>query len=71
MTRPDLSHVLWRKSSRSEQAVAECVEVAAAWLRDGGSGARSVAVRDSKDPDGQVLVFDQAAWRALLDSLKS
>jgi hypothetical protein len=71
MTRPDLSQALWRKSSRSEQELSECVEVAATWWRQGGSGGRSVAVRDSKDPDGQVLVFDQAAWRALLELLKS
>ena len=69
MTRPGLSQALWRKSSRGEQHVAECVDVAAAYRREGG--ARSIAVRDSKDRDGQVLVFDQAAWRALLELLKS
>jgi Domain of unknown function (DUF397) len=69
MTRPGLSQALWHKSNRGEQRVAECVDVAAAYR--GNGGARSVAVRDSKDPDGQVLVFGRAAWRALLESLKS
>ncbi|MFD2768459.1 DUF397 domain-containing protein [Micromonospora eburnea] len=45
----------WRKSSHSGDAGA-CVEMA--------SLPEAVAVRDSKDPAGPVLVFSPAAWAA-------
>jgi hypothetical protein len=47
----------WRKSSRSTGANA-CVEVA--------DGAGWAAVRDSKDPDGPVLVVSPAAFGAFV-----
>jgi len=46
----------WRKSSHSTDQ-ANCVEV----RRLGPA----VAVRDSKNPDGPVLVFPRVDWRAL------
>ncbi|MDR7277506.1 DUF397 domain-containing protein [Catenuloplanes atrovinosus] len=46
----------WRKSTRSAQG--ECVEVAKNDTR--------ILVRDSKNPDGPVLSFDHARWRAFL-----
>ncbi len=57
MAAPDLSKVVWRKSSRSN-GQGQCVECA---YVDG-----TVAVRDSKDPHGGVLVFTYAQWRAFL-----
>ncbi|MCX5557571.1 DUF397 domain-containing protein [Streptomyces sp. NBC_00038] len=45
----------WRKSSYSDDNGGECVEVA-----DGFPGV--VPVRDSKTPDGPVLVIGSAAW---------
>jgi Domain of unknown function (DUF397) len=42
----------------------ECVEVA--MLSDGGW-----AVRDSKDPQGGVLLFTAAEWSAFLDGAKT
>ncbi|MCW3815398.1 DUF397 domain-containing protein [Micromonospora sp. DR5-3] len=45
----------WRKSSRSGNGGASCVEVA-----DNLPG--MVLVRDSKDRSGPVLVFDPAHW---------
>jgi hypothetical protein len=50
----------WRKSSRSGENGGECVELA------GATGV--VAVRDSKDPDGPVLLLSRAALRAAVDS---
>jgi hypothetical protein len=49
----------WRKSSRS--AWDNCVEVA--------EEAPGVLVRDSKDPDGAVVAFGAADWRAFLAAL--
>ncbi|MEV7343975.1 DUF397 domain-containing protein [Streptomyces sp. NPDC093544] len=45
----------WRKSSYSDDNGGDCVEVA-----DGFPGV--VPVRDSKVPDGPVLVIGSAAW---------
>ncbi|BCJ33798.1 hypothetical protein Athai_13010 [Actinocatenispora thailandica] len=51
----DLSDAMWRKSSRSGGNGGNCVEVA-------GNLADIVAVRDSKDPRGPVLVASPAAF---------
>jgi len=53
----------WRKSTRSAEG--NCVEVK---FLDGG---RRVALRDSKDQYGSVLVFSAADWQAFLDRLKA
>ncbi|MEC3914421.1 DUF397 domain-containing protein [Nocardia sp. CDC160] len=57
----DLSGAQWFKSSRSANA-SECVEVAFI------GNARSVGVRDSKDPAGPVLVFSGEQWDRFLES---
>jgi hypothetical protein len=49
----DVNGAAWFKSSRSSSN-GQCVEVAFVDKR--------VAVRDSKDPAGPVLVFNQKAW---------
>lgn len=51
----------WRKSSRSH-ANGNCAEV--------GQDGAVVGVRDSKDPDGPVLVFGPVAWVAFLEGLR-
>ncbi|MGW7658248.1 DUF397 domain-containing protein [Streptomyces asiaticus] len=63
VSRPDLNGAAWRKSSYSNQAGGDCVEV--------GDTPRVVPVRDSKYPDGPVLVFAAASWAAFLRQLKT
>lgn len=58
----DKQPIKWRKSGRSDHQGGQCVEVAAL--------ACEIAVRDSKDPDGPMLVLDAAAWRALTHHIK-
>ncbi|MFI6757900.1 DUF397 domain-containing protein [Micromonospora sp. NPDC050417] len=60
MSTPDLSHAHWVKSSRSANN-GDCVECAILPTPIG-----SVAVRDSKDPSGPVLLFDRSAWTTFL-----
>ena len=50
----------WRKSSHSGSN--GCVEVA--------QSGDQVAVRDSKDPSGPVLVFTTFEWGAFLDGVR-
>lgn len=60
--RVDLSRAVWRKSSQSGPNCDNCVEVAhvdQAWL-----------MRDSKDPQGPVLVFTQGEWDAFVGGAK-
>ncbi|MFE9191300.1 DUF397 domain-containing protein [Micromonospora sp. NPDC007208] len=57
----DLTGARWRKSIRSGPDGGNCVEVAA-------NLPGLVAVRDSKDPVGPVLVFPPDAWRAFVES---
>jgi len=54
-----LSTADWRKSSHSGDEGA-CVELAVV--------PSHVAVRDSKDPAGPVLLFTPAAWTAFADA---
>jgi hypothetical protein len=53
----------WRKSSRSGPYSDNCVEVASV-----GSG---IAVRDSKNPTGAVLVFSPDEWLAFVGGTKN
>lgn len=59
----DLSLARWRKSSFSGGGGSNCVEVT-----DAG---RAIAVRDSKDAVGPVLVFGQGAWRQFAAKVKA
>lgn len=61
LTSDEFAGLAWRKARRSLGAGA-CVEIAAA--RDG------VAVRDSKHPDGPVLLYTAAEWLAFLDGAR-
>ncbi|MGF1341605.1 DUF397 domain-containing protein [Streptomyces flavovirens] len=64
LSRAALSDAVWRKSSRSNQAGGDCVEVA-----DGVPGV--LPVRDSKRPHGPALMFGAAAWSAFVDEVKA
>ena len=59
----DLSGAKWRKSSFSGGGGSNCVEVA-----DAG---QAIAVRDSNDMLGPVLVFGQHAWRQFAANVKA
>jgi uncharacterized protein DUF397 len=58
MSRDDISKAAWRRSSRCNGATA-CVLVAL--LPDG-----NIALRDSKQDDGPVLVFTPSEWAAFV-----
>jgi len=57
----DLSRAQWKKSSYSGNT-GNCVEVA-----DLGT---AVAVRDSKNPDGPILLVPRDEWKALVRRVK-
>jgi len=58
----DISSAIWRKSSYSGANGGNCIEIAAA--------ARTVAVRDSKDPKGPTLAFGPSVWKRFADQVK-
>jgi len=58
----DLSTAHWHKSSKSSGGGNQCVEVAAV--------PGSIAIRDSKDPQGPVHVISPEAFRELIASIK-
>src|SRR5262249_40698129 len=58
----ELRAARWRTSTRSGNGSGNCVEVAR--LRT------AVAVRDSKDPDGPVLIFTPGRWSAFVNTAK-
>ncbi len=57
-----MNNLTWVKSSYSGSTSANCVEIAALPTGDR-------AVRDSKDPDGSVLVLTATQWSTLAKSL--
>ena len=58
----DLVFSGWRKSTRSGNGGGDCVEVA--------QGDTAVAVRDSKNPTGPVLVFRSESWIDFITATK-
>lgn len=53
----------WKKSTKSSQS-GQCVS----WSLDDQPG--MVSVRDTKDPNGPILRFTPAEWRAFLDGAR-
>lgn len=66
--RVDLTGAQWQKSSRSGPNCDNCVEVA--FLRDVDDAQDAIAVRDSKNQDGPVLLFTQQEWDAFVGGAK-
>jgi hypothetical protein len=60
---PDFSGAVWRKSSRSNGAGGECVEIAVV--------PAAVGIRDSKNSTGPALVVTPAAFAAFIDTVKA
>lgn len=58
----DLASAVWHKSKRSGPYSDNCVEVA--FVDD------AIAVRDSKDTSGPVLVFTRGEWDAFVAGAK-
>ncbi|MFI1438000.1 DUF397 domain-containing protein [Streptomyces fructofermentans] len=58
----DLTDARWRRSSYSNGEGGNCVEIA-----DGVPGV--LPVRDSKSPDGPVLVLGERAWSEFVGGL--
>ena len=55
--------IRWRKSSYSNGAGGDCVEV--------GHGLPDlVPVRDSKNPNGPTLLFPRTAWTTFVNAIK-
>ncbi|MGI5320839.1 DUF397 domain-containing protein [Actinomadura nitritigenes] len=63
----ELAGLSWRKSTHSGPNGGECVELADA----AGAVADAVAVRDSKDPGGPVLLVTLAALRSAVNSARA
>jgi len=60
----DLTRADWRKSSRSGDNGGNCVEVA-------HDLPGVVAVRDSKNPDGPVLIVSRDEWAGFTGRLRA
>lgn len=64
----DLTGAAWRKSSFSSGNGGACVEVAV--VHGPSDGGRVVALRDSRDSEGPVLVFTADEWRTFTATLR-
>ncbi|MGW0842195.1 DUF397 domain-containing protein [Streptomyces sp. NPDC002787] len=59
----DLTTAVWRKSSYSDGGANNCLEVADGYID-------TVPVRDSKVPDGHLLLLSPASWSAFVEGVK-
>ncbi|MDX3307531.1 DUF397 domain-containing protein [Streptomyces sp. NPDC054884] len=62
MSQPEPSAVTWIKSSYSGANGGDCIEVSP-------DSPAAVPVRDSKNPDGPVIVVARSAWAAFVDAV--
>ena len=63
MDRQELSSATWIKSSHSDANGGNCIEIAPDFPA-------AVPVRDSKNPDGPVLMVSRSAWAAFAAALR-
>jgi hypothetical protein len=63
MDRYELCAAQWIKSSHSDDNGGNCVEIAPGFPD-------TVPVRDSKTPDGPVLLVTRSAWSAFLSGVR-
>lgn len=59
----DRNELTWVKSSYSDANGGNCIEIAPGYDE-------IVPVRDSKNPDGPVLVVGRSAWSAFLSAVR-
>jgi hypothetical protein len=59
----DLDGATWRKSTYSNGSGGNCVEVT--------DLARGQAVRDSKRPEGPILVFSKGGWQVFVQGIQA
>ncbi|WP_067824975.1 DUF397 domain-containing protein [Actinomadura kijaniata] len=74
---------VWRKSSRSTDTGGACIELGGTWRKSNHSSnsggqcvelasfAPTIAVRDSKDPNGPKLLFPAAQMGAFFQKIKA
>lgn len=62
MSTTDRSATEWRKSSHSTGQGGDCVELAAI--------TPTIAIRDSKDPNGPHLIVSTATAQTVIDAIK-
>jgi hypothetical protein len=55
-------NLTWHKAQRSTYD-GQCVEIA--------SAVGNIAIRDSKDPDGAILIYSSAEFSAFLDGVRN
>ncbi|MCK8435719.1 DUF397 domain-containing protein [Streptomyces sp. D2-8] len=63
MDRNELGAITWVKSSYSDGNGGNCIEIAPGFPE-------TVPVRDSKNPDGPVLLVTRSAWSAFVGSVR-
>lgn len=61
----ELGRVAWRISTRSENGGGNCVEAGSF-----ADGSGRVAVRHSRRPGGEVIVYTRAEWEAFIGGVK-
>ncbi|WP_461065795.1 DUF397 domain-containing protein [Streptomyces pseudoechinosporeus] len=82
MDRIDLSTATWIRSSYSGNDGGNCLEMAT-WIKSSYSGTNGgdcievapdfpavVPVRDSKTPDGPVLLINRSAWSSFVSAVR-
>ena len=66
----DLTGAAWRRPAHGGGDEGSCIEVAVVAGSKEGSD-HVVAMRDSKNPDGAILVSSRSVWRSFLEDAKS